>query len=51
MIELMILLLDLSLCFMKYDEVFRSYGCVFHDKNCTSYAMDTRFVPRRVAML
>ena len=32
MIELTILLLCLQLCFMNYHCVFRSCGCVFHDK-------------------
>ena len=32
MIELMILHLDLQLCFINYDCVFRSYNCVFHDQ-------------------
>ena len=32
MIELLILLLGLQLCFMSYDCVFRSYDYVFHDK-------------------
>ena len=31
MIELMILHLDLRLCFMNNNCVFRSYNCAFHD--------------------
>ena len=32
MIELMILVLGLRLCFMNYDCVFKTYECVFYDK-------------------